>query len=391
MPHLHLESFHPIALPAKQGDVAFDFIATSRGEGKESLIATRFRDREFFVLHKMSGEKHLLKSDKITRPSPNYLIKQALLAYACHSGITILDSNVDTAGENVHLKTHDALKSVDFFADSFPCDREVRVEVGFGSARHLLHQALLNPDVLFIGLEIHKPSIEQALKQITIQKLTNIMVLDYDARLFLELIPSNTLSRIYVHFPVPWDKKPHRRVIGDVFVEEALRTLAPQGRLELRTDSENYYRFALETYSHPSYARFEVRKNQEIAIVSKYEDRWKRLEKNIYDVTLINDFESPQKVLEGAFIFSQTPINNDILPKLERQTFRRDWGFLNAEASFDIREGGWMLRLAMGSFDRPEHLYLIVENGKARYFPTQPVRSSANIKAHILLNELLNG
>lgn len=391
MPHLHLESFRPIDLPAVEGDVAFDFIATSRGEGKESLIATRFRDREFFVLHKKSGEKDLLKSDKITRPSPNYLIKQALLAYARHAGLTILDSNVDTAGENVHLKTHDALKSIDFFADSFPCDREVRLEVGFGSARHLLHQAAANPDVLFIGLEIHKPSIEQALKQITIQNLSNIMVLDYDARLFLELIPSNTLSRIYVHFPVPWDKKPHRRVIGDTFVEEALRTLAVDGRLELRTDSENYYRFALETYSHPTYARFEVRKNQEIAIVSKYEDRWKRMEKNIYDVTLINDFESPQKVLEGAFVFTQTPINDAILSKLERQTFRREWGFLNAEASFDIREGGWMLRLAMGSFDRPEHLYLIVENGKARYFPTQPVRSSANMKAHILLNELLHG
>ncbi|HEX5670464.1 MAG TPA: tRNA (guanosine(46)-N7)-methyltransferase TrmB [Sulfuricurvum sp.] len=391
MPHLHLESFHAINLPAVEGDVAFDFIATSRGEGKESLIATRFREREFFVLHKKSGEKDLLKSDKITRPTPNYLIKQALLAYAKHSGVTILDSNVDTAGENAHLKTHDALKSIDFFANNFPSDREVRVEVGFGSARHLLHQALSNPDVLFIGLEIHKPSIEQALKQITIQNLSNIMILDYDARLFLELIPSNTLSRIYVHFPVPWDKKPHRRVIGDAFVEEALRTLALQGRLELRTDSENYYRFALETYLHPSYARFEVRKNQEIAIVSKYEDRWKRLEKNIYDVTLINDFESPEKVLEGEFVFSQTPINDAILSKLERQTFRREWGFLNAEASFDIREGGWMLRLAMGSFDRPEHLYLIVENGKARYFPTQPVRSSANLSAHILLNELLHG
>lgn len=391
MPHLHLETFYPINLPAVEGDVAFDFIATSRGEGKESLIATRFREREFFVLHKKSGDKNLLKSDKITRPSPNYLIKQALLAYARHANIAIIDSNVDTAGENVHLKTHDALKSVDFFADSFPSDREVRVEVGFGSARHLLHQALENPDVLFIGLEIHKPSIEQALKQITIQNLTNIMVLDYDARLFLELIPSNTLSRIYVHFPVPWDKKPHRRVIGDVFVQEALRTLALQGRLELRTDSENYYRFALETYSYPSYARFEVRKNQEIAIVSKYEDRWKRMEKNIYDVTLINDFQSPQKVLEGQFIFDETLINDAKLPKLERQTFRRDWGFLNAEASFDIHGGGWMLRLAMGSFDRPEHLYLIVEKGKARYFPTQPVRSSANINAHILLNELLNG
>ncbi|MDD4950180.1 tRNA (guanosine(46)-N7)-methyltransferase TrmB [Sulfuricurvum sp.] len=391
MPHLHIDVFQPLQLPAREGEVEFGFIATSRGEGGESLISTRYKGREFFILHKKSGEKHLLKSDKITRPSPNFLVKHALLAYAKHSHATIIDSNVDNASENVHLKTHDALKSVDYFASDFPTGREIRLEVGFGSARHLLHQASTNPDVLFIALEIHKPSIEQALKQITIQNLNNIMILDYDARLFLEFVPSNTLSRIYVHFPVPWDKKPHRRVIGDTFVTEAIRTLAPQGRLELRTDSENYYRFALETYSHPPHVSFEVRKNQEIAVTSKYEDRWKKMEKNIYDVTLINDLISPEKKLEGDFSFTQSSINDGILPTLERQTFRRDWGFLNAEASFMIGEGGWMLRLAMGSFDRPEHLYLIVQNGKARYFPTQPVRSSANLSAHILLNELLNG
>ncbi|MFZ3053798.1 MAG: tRNA (guanosine(46)-N7)-methyltransferase TrmB [Sulfuricurvum sp.] len=391
MPHLHLDTFNTIQFPAVEGEVAFNFSAISRGEGKESLIATRYKDREFFILHKKSGEKDLLKSDKITRPSPNFLVKHALLAYANHSGSTILSSNVDTAGENVHLKQHDALKSVDFFATDFPSASEVRLEVGFGSARHLLHQAITNPDILFIGLEIHKPSIEQALKQITIQNLTNIMILDYDARLFLEFVPSNSLSRIYVHFPVPWDKKPHRRVIGDAFVEEAIRALKPQGRLELRTDSENYYRFALETYSHPPQVTFEVHKNRDIAITSKYEDRWKKMEKNIYDVTLINDMESPEKRLEGEFIFSQIPINDAILPKIERQTYRREWGFLNAEASFDIHDGGWMIRLAMGSFDRPEHLYLIVKNGQAHYFPTVPVRSSTNLKAHILLDELLHG
>lgn len=391
MPHLHLDTFNTIQFPAVEGEVAFNFSAISRGEGKESLIATRYKDREFFILHKKSAEKDLLKSDKITRPSPNFLVKHALLAYANHSGSTILSSNVDTAGENVHLKQHDALKSVDFFATDFPSASEVRLEVGFGSARHLLHQAITNPDILFIGLEIHKPSIEQALKQITIQNLTNIMILDYDARLFLEFVPSNSLSRIYVHFPVPWDKKPHRRVIGDAFVEEAIRALKPQGRLELRTDSENYYRFALETYSHPPQVTFEVHKNRDIAITSKYEDRWKKMEKNIYDVTLINDMQSPEKRLEGEFIFSQIPINDAILPKIERQTYRHEWGFLNAEASFDIHDGGWMIRLAMGSFDRPEHLYLIVKNGQAHYFPTVPVRSSTNLKAHILLDELLHG
>ena len=390
MPHLHIDTFHPLTFPHTQGDVTFNFIATSRGEGRESLIATHYKDRDFFLLHKKSGEKDLLKSDKITRPTPNFLLKKALLAYAQGANLIVLDSNVDNGGENVHLKHHDALKSVDFFATNFPKADEIRLEVGFGSARHLLHQAAAHPEVLFIGLEIHKPSLEQALKQITIQNLTNIMVLDYDARLFLEFVPSNALSKIYVHFPVPWDKKPHRRVIGDAFVTDAIRTLQMDGRLELRTDSENYYRFALETYSHPPHVSFEVHKNREIAITSKYEDRWKKMEKNIYDVTLINRVESPEKILAGTFVFSETAIDDTILPKIERQTYRREWGFLNTEASFDIVGGGWIIRLAMGSFDRPEHLYLIVQEGKASYFPTLPVRSHANLHAHALLDELLH-
>jgi len=57
MPHLHLDAFHTVPFPAVEGDVTFNFSATSRGEGKESLVATRYKDREFFILHKKSGEK----------------------------------------------------------------------------------------------------------------------------------------------------------------------------------------------------------------------------------------------------------------------------------------------------------------------------------------------
>jgi tRNA (guanine-N7-)-methyltransferase len=391
MPHLHLESFNPLTFPAKCGEVEFDFIATNREREEESLIATRFKERSFFLLHKKTESKELLKSDKITRPSPNFLVKHALLAYAACSGSKIITSNVDSAPENTHLKTHDALKTINFFADNFPRDREVRIEIGFGSARHLLHQAAANPDILFIGLEIHKPSIEQALKQIMIQNLNNIMVIDYDARLFLEFVPSNLVGKIYVHFPVPWNKKPHRRVISKAFVEEATRVLNVGGTLELRTDSEEYYRFALETFSAPSQTRFDVRKNRDIAISSKYEDRWKRLEKNIYDVTLTCEIESPEAAVNGSFTFSSPAISIDAIERIGTDTYKREWGFLHCERSFTIGENGWMLRLAMGSFDRPEHSYLIVEEGHARYYPTDPVPSSANLHAHILLDELLHG
>lgn len=391
MPHLHIESFKPLTLPARCGEVEFLFQADYNDEKKGALIATRYKGREFFLVHKKGDSKELLKSDKITRPSPNFILKHALLAYAECSGSVVLDSNVDNAPENTHLKTHDALKSIQFFADNFPREREVRIEVGFGSARHLLHQAAANPDVLFIGLEIHKPSIEQALKQIVIQNLTNVMVLDYDARLFLEFVPSNIVGKIYVHFPVPWDKKPHRRVISEDFLKESERVLKIGGTLELRTDSENYYRFALETFSSPAKSRFDVRKNQEIAISSKYEDRWKKMEKNIYDVTFACEVESPEPDMIGNFTFSSAPVSADALNRLSKETYKREWGFIHVERMYRVGENGGMIRLAMGSFDRPESTYVLIEKGSARYFPSLPVRTSANLKAHILLDELLHG
>lgn len=390
MPHLHIEAFKPLVLPARRGEVEFLFQADYK-DHEGALIATRYKDREFFLVYKKTENKELLKSDKVTRPSPNFLIKQALLAYAECAELNILDSNVDNAPENAHLKTHDALKSISFFAESFPSDREVRIEIGFGSARHLLHQAAANPDVLFIGLEIHKPSIEQALKHIMIQNLSNVMILDYDARLFLEFVPSNIVGKIYVHFPVPWDKKPHRRVISEAFLRESERALRVGGTLELRTDSENYYRFALETFSSPAKSRFDVRKNQDIAISSKYEDRWKRMEKNIYDVTFTCEILSPEPDVEGDFSFPSQEIDASIIDRLSKETYKRDWGFIHVERTFTIGENGGMIRLAMGSFDRPESTYVIIENGTARYFPSVPVRSGANLKAHSLLKELLHG
>jgi tRNA (guanine-N7-)-methyltransferase len=391
MPHLNLESFNTLTLPTRCADVEFLFQANSINSDEGALIATRYKGREFFLVYKNNGVKKLLKSDKITRPSPNFILKQALLAYAECSGSPILDSNVDNAPENTHLKTHDALKTIQFFADHFPSEREVRIEVGFGSARHLLHQASANPDVLFIGLEIHKPSIEQALKQIVIQNLNNIMILDYDARLFLEFVPSNIVGKIYVHFPVPWDKKPHRRVISEAFLKESERVLRIGGTLELRTDSENYYRFALETFSFPRQSRFDVRKNQEIAIVSKYEDRWKKMEKNIYDVTFTCEIESPEPDMVGDFSFSTGIIDAKVIDRLSKETYKRDWGFIHVERTFSVGEDDGMIRLSMGSFDRPESTYILLENKTVRYYPSLPVRSSANLKAHILLDELLHG
>lgn len=127
---------------------------------------------------------------------------------------------------------------------------KIFLEIGFGSGRHILHLAKQNPNDIFIGLEVHTPSIEQVLKNIAISNLQNLFVLHFDARVLLEVLPSNSLDCIFLHFPVPWNDSPSRRVFSEHFLALALRVLKKGGILELKTDDEIYFKDALSISKH---------------------------------------------------------------------------------------------------------------------------------------------
>lgn len=390
MPHLHIEEFKEMEFPSTHDEVAFNFIAQNCNNKSEQLISVRVEEDDFFLLVKEDESRTLLKTDKLTRPASIYNVHRALSAYADAAKLNVLASNVLSGAKNEHLEKVTALKKIEYFADSFPSDKEVHIEVGFGSGRHLLHQAASNPNILFIGIEIHRPSIEQVLKQVTIQKLDNLLVLDYDARLFMELVPSNIVGKIYVHFPVPWDKKPHRRVISTSFIEESRRVLKVDGKLELRTDSENYYAYSYETFIAFNKTVLHINKNRDIAVVSKYEDRWRKMEKNIYDVTMINEENSEALNIEGSFEFSNSIAPFEKLLALDKKSERFEGGFIHFERAYEM-DDGIMLRISMGSFDRPEHLYIIVRKEGISYYPELPLKSRSNLKAHTFLDKVLNG
>jgi tRNA (guanine-N7-)-methyltransferase len=390
MPHLHIEEFKRVEFPQECDGVEFTFMACNIKHDEEMLIATKVDGHEFFLLVVDEPNKCLLKTDKLTRPASTHDAHRALLAYAKVAQLNVLSSNVPQHSKNMHLQEVSALKDINYFATSFPVDKELRIEVGFGSGRHLLHQAKMHPDILFVGIEIHRPSIEQVLKQITIQKLDNILVLDYDARLFMELVPSNLVGKIYVHFPVPWDKKPHRRVISTTFIEEARRVLKVGGTLELRTDSENYYAYSYETFIAFNKTVLHINKNKDIAVVSKYEDRWKKMEKNIYDVTMINEEESAPLAIEGSFDFAPLATSLEKIKEFNGVTKRFENGFIHFERIY-ATDKGLLIRVSMGSFDRPEHLYTLIEDKKVSYFPWLPLQSKSTILAHKYLQEVFHG
>jgi tRNA (guanine-N7-)-methyltransferase len=270
MPHLKVTPFDSSTIEEKMLTSNIITFRATALKGDDELLGVEHGGEEFLLQIKPDTKGTLLKYDKVTRPLKVNLLKEALDKVSKELNLEIQSSNIAISNSKAVLSSEYFKKIEDFENITYPKEK-ISVEVGFGSGRHLLHQAKKNPDTLFIGIEIHTPSAQQVLKQIELQELDNIWVVNYDARLFLEMLPSNACEQIFVHFPVPWDKKPQRRVISTSFVNESMRVLRVGGRLELRTDSDKYFWYALETFFSVPKVEVEVRKNEALEVSSKYE------------------------------------------------------------------------------------------------------------------------
>lgn len=396
MPHILFEKKDLINTPSSIDGVDFEFIAksynfTTKERKTEYRIALKHQDKDFMLSLKPKDHNYMIKADKITRLSPVTLMKNALNAYVKLNEANVLFSNTNNVKVKEELQ-NEYLKDINYFVNDFKTDKEIQIEIGFGSGRHLLYQAKNNPDVQFIGLEIHYPSIEQLLKHLELNNITNVLIVNYDARLFMEFIESNKVGKIFVHFPVPWDKKPHRRIYSSEFVNEALRILKVNGTLELRTDSRNYFDFCMELLTNLPKGKITVDINKDLEVSSKYEDRWKKQGKNIYDVILLSQSEDAPINLNFDFSFDFSIDFDVTLKTIETNSIIKKDFFIHVEELYTIenKNNSGLIKVTMGNFDRPVTKYLYINDGMISYYQGNPLPTSSNINAHKKLKEILS-
>lgn len=138
---------------------------------------------------------------------------------------------------------------VDFSAELLDFDRLFSrqaprvLEIGFGNGVSLVQQAADNPQLDFIGIEVHEPGIGHCLLKAHEAGIANLKLLNHDAVEVLAVaIPPASLQRINIYFPDPWPKKRHhkRRLMQPAFLERLHAALQPGGALHIATDWANY-------------------------------------------------------------------------------------------------------------------------------------------------------
>jgi len=119
---------------------------------------------------------------------------------------------------------------------------EVRLEIGFGGAEHLVGQAQTNPRTGFIGTDGFLNAIAKALVAIDERKLANVRLHFGDASELLDWLPDASLARIDLLYPDPWPKRRHwkRRFIQDDSLQSLARILKQGGELRFATDIADY-------------------------------------------------------------------------------------------------------------------------------------------------------
>jgi tRNA (guanine-N7-)-methyltransferase len=180
--------------------------------------------------------------------------------------------------------------------------------------------------------------------------------------------------------------------MSDEFITECMRVLKVEGSLELRTDSPNYFEYNEELLTHfPSY-KSTIFKNQDLAISSKYEDRWKKQGKDIWDITIYAKDISDNITINKDFTFNiKKNLTKEFLEKnLPQKPIVLNGYFVHIEHLYVRDENKFLLHLTMGSFNKPLSKYLIIENTNVSYFQSDPIPTSANQNAHKIIEDILN-
>jgi len=178
------------------------------------------------------------------------------------------------------------------FASVFENDNPVHIEIGFGNGQALTHMASAQPEQNYLGIEVHRPGVGNALLQVEQQGLSNVRVSSEDAvEVFNDHIPDNSLSAVYIFFADPWHKKRHhkRRLIQVEFVLMLLTKLKQDGVLHFATDWEHYAEHMLEVMKQIAGAtnlagvdQYSVR--PDYRPTTKFEQRGLRLGHGVWDL-----------------------------------------------------------------------------------------------------------
>jgi tRNA (guanine-N7-)-methyltransferase len=151
----------------------------------------------------------------------------------------------------------------------------VVLEIGFGNGEFLVRTASAEREKDFLGIDLEWKSVRRALRRAAQEKLTNLRVMQGDARQMVEWsLSSDCLSQVTILFPCPWPKRRHERhrLFSVEFLGLLRHRLKPDGGIWIVTDFEPLFQ---QIQANAPAAGYKIQtRTVPASLNTKYERRW---------------------------------------------------------------------------------------------------------------------
>lgn len=157
-------------------------------------------------------------------------------------------------------KADDIIDSFDRFLDTkeklqnkLDKNKKIYIEIGMGKGDFITKLSELDPDNIYIGIELSRQVLALAIKKLKRYEeenninLDNLYFMSFDAAKLLEFFDENSVEKIYLNFSDPWPKKRHakRRLTYKSFLEVYKKVLKIDGLVEFKTDNRLLFEYSL--------------------------------------------------------------------------------------------------------------------------------------------------
>ena len=161
----------------------------------------------------------------------------------------------------------------------FNNDNPIHIEIGMGKGKFILENALSNPNINYIGIEMYDSVILRAVEKTNELELDNLYLVRMDATLIEEVFDKE-IDVVYLNFSDPWPKDRHakRRLTSSRFLTRYDKIFRGNPKIIMKTDNLLLFEFSLESLKeygyNIDYVTYDLHKDKENIITTEYEDKF---------------------------------------------------------------------------------------------------------------------
>ena len=161
----------------------------------------------------------------------------------------------------------------------FGNDNPIYIEIGMGKGNFIINNALSNPNINYIGIEMYDSVILRAVQKSNELDINNLYLIRMDARL-IEDIFDREVDLIYLNFSDPWPKDRHakRRLTSPIFLARYDHVFRNNKHIIMKTDNIPLFNYSLTSLEEYGYkiidVSYDLHKDKENIIMTEYEDKF---------------------------------------------------------------------------------------------------------------------